>query len=120
MVHHRECGGTGELNMLYRPFRCLGMGLDRGLLNLLLIKEIGLMNIMPFIKFLNILLQNTNGVNFYNILTQQSDEMKSSSNQATDGFLCESQHAVFQNFCLLHKCFRHHFVFVFCFFLQPH
>ncbi|XP_056309831.1 retinoid-inducible serine carboxypeptidase [Danio aesculapii] len=36
----------------------------------------------------NVVEQNTNGVNFYNILTQNSDEMvKSSSDQAADGFL---------------------------------
>ncbi|XDV12891.1 hypothetical protein PO909_001441 [Leuciscus waleckii] len=35
----------------------------------------------------NVVEQNTNGVNFYNILTQESDEMKTSSNQAVDGFL---------------------------------
>ncbi|XP_056096570.1 retinoid-inducible serine carboxypeptidase [Rhinichthys klamathensis goyatoka] len=36
----------------------------------------------------NVVEQNTNGVNFYNILTQDSDEMvKTSSNQAVDGFL---------------------------------
>ncbi|XP_051572212.1 retinoid-inducible serine carboxypeptidase-like isoform X2 [Myxocyprinus asiaticus] len=35
----------------------------------------------------NVVEQNTNGVNFYNILTQDSDEMKSSSDQTTDGFL---------------------------------
>nr|AAH66718.2 Serine carboxypeptidase 1 [Danio rerio] len=36
----------------------------------------------------NVVEQNTNGVNFYNILTQNSDEMvKSSADQAADGFL---------------------------------
>lgn len=36
----------------------------------------------------NVVEQNTNGVNFYNILTQNSDEMvKISSDQAADGFL---------------------------------
>ncbi|XP_051995413.1 LOW QUALITY PROTEIN: retinoid-inducible serine carboxypeptidase [Xyrauchen texanus] len=35
----------------------------------------------------NVVERNTNGVNFYNILTQESDEMKRSSNETTDGFL---------------------------------
>lgn len=46
---------------------------------------------MMFINLvIHILFQNTNGVNFYNILTQESDEMKTSSDKAGDGFLGEN------------------------------
>lgn len=72
----------------------------------------------------HILLQNTNGVNFYNILTQETDEMKTSSDQAADGFLCEklNMHCFFFffNSCLLRKCFRHHFVLFFTASLKRH
>lgn len=46
---------------------------------------------------IHILFQNTNGVNFYNILTQESDEMKTkfSSDQAADGFLGEKLNVQF-------------------------
>uniref|UniRef100_A0A671R5B6 Carboxypeptidase n=1 Tax=Sinocyclocheilus anshuiensis TaxID=1608454 RepID=A0A671R5B6_9TELE len=37
----------------------------------------------------NVVEQNTNNVNFYNILTQNSDEMVKTSSDQTNGFLCE-------------------------------
>lgn len=50
------------------------------------------------------LLQNTNGVNFYNILTQNSDDMVKSTSGQTNGYLGEeTQHAQIHFLCYIDK-----------------
>jgi len=104
VVHHRERCGAGELNMLYRPFCSLGICLGRGF--------IGLINIMWFIQFLNLLCYRTQMVwtsTISSLKTLMRWWRPVQIKPWMDFSVRPSTCTVIQNFCLLHKCFSHHF-----------